>query len=166
MAIGDGGGPVGEADALVGRAGPVGLAVFTADCGAVAMASPEGVMAAVHAGWRGLVAGVIEAAAASMRSLGASRVEAALGPCIHPECYEFGPGDLEAVRRRLGPSVEGRTSDARPALDLPAAVAAACRLAGVDLVADAGTCTSCSDAYYSHRRSADPERQAVIVWTP
>src|SRR5674476_1670641 len=63
------------------------LCVLTADCAAIALASAEGVCSAVHAGWRGLVAGVVEAAVTAMRDLGASDVTASLGPCIHAPCY-------------------------------------------------------------------------------
>src|SRR5674476_1670642 len=54
---------------------------------AIALASAEGVCSAVHAGWRGLAAGVVEAAVTAMRDLGASDVTASLGPCIHAPCY-------------------------------------------------------------------------------
>ena len=74
-----------EGDALVTAHPEAALAIFTADCAPVALASPEGVVGAAHAGWSGVVGGVIERAVDAMRSLGASRVEAALGPCIHAE---------------------------------------------------------------------------------
>ena len=56
-------------------------------------------MAAVHAGWAGLVAGVIGRAVEAMGVLGATRIEGALGPCIHAGCYEFGAADLERRNR-------------------------------------------------------------------
>ena len=98
------------------------LAVLTADCAPVALGSPEGVHAAVHVGWRGLVAGVVEAAVDAMRALGASAVVAGLGPTIHPCCYAFGPADLDVVAAVAGAGVRAVTADGRPALDLPAAV--------------------------------------------
>ena len=81
----------GEADALVSAASSTALAVLTADCASIALGSPEGVFGAVHAGWRGLVDGVVERAVKAMRDNGATEVVAALGPCIGPECYEFSP---------------------------------------------------------------------------
>ncbi|HEX6476508.1 MAG TPA: polyphenol oxidase family protein, partial [Acidimicrobiales bacterium] len=99
-----------EGDALVSDHPGACLAVFTADCAPVALASPEGVIGAVHAGWRGLAAGVIGSAAEVMRTLGASRIVAGLGPCIHAECYEFSPRDLDPVVARLGPAVRARTA--------------------------------------------------------
>lgn len=156
-----------EADALVAGAGPASraaLAVFTADCAPLALASPEGALAAVHAGWRGLVAGVVSAAADVMRRAGARSVVGALGPCIHAECYEFGASDLAAVEGAVGAGVGGVTSWGAPALDLPAAVAAAAEAAGVDLVFSSPVCTACSTDHYSHRARRDTGRQALVVW--
>jgi YfiH family protein len=158
----------GEAgDAAVTAAPGAALAVFTADCAPVALASPEGVIGVVHAGWRGLEAGVLERAADAMRALGASRIEAALGPCIHPECYPFGPGDLDRLAERLGDDVRATTASGAVALDLPAAVRCAGARAGVELVHDEAVCTSCAgDRYFSHRARGEPERQAMVLWRP
>ncbi len=151
-------------DAIVARAGPGRLAVLTADCAALALGSPEGVHGAVHAGWRGLGAGVIERSVTAARALGASTVVAGLGPCIGPCCYEFSPADLDPLAALYGSSVVGRTSVGRPALDLPAAVRAALARVGVDLVHDGAACTACTAPSYSHRARAEPERQALLVW--
>ena len=153
-----------DGDALV-TAGAEALAVMTADCAPVALSSPEGVIAAVHAGWRGLAAGVIQAAAATMRSLGAVRVQAALGPCIHAECYEFQEPQLDEIVNSLGPDVRGETRSGRPALDLPMAVRAAVDEAGATLVHDYGVCTACAaDSFFSHRSRGERERQAMVLW--
>jgi copper oxidase (laccase) domain-containing protein len=140
--------------------------VLTADCAPLALASDEGIVAAVHAGWRGLVAGVIDRTAERMRALGATDVVAALGPCIHAECYEFSARDLDEVAAELGDGVRGVTAGGRPALDVPAAVRAGLERAGVRLVHDADVCTACSDGHYSHRARGELERQAVVVWRP
>ncbi len=154
-----------EADAAVTTRADVALAVHGADCGILGLWSPEGVVGVAHAGWKGLVAGVIPAAAAAMRSLGASRVSAVAGPCIGPECYEFGADDLASVEAVLGPEVRGTTSWGTPGLDLPAALAAACATADVALVAPASPCTACEvDLHWSHRARADTGRQAMVVW--
>ena len=152
-----------DGDALIGGPGAGALAVFTADCAPVALASREGVIGVVHAGWRGLSQGVIEAAVDAMRAAGATDIEAALGPCIRVECYEFGATDLDAVVARLGPGVAGRTAAGRPALDVPAGVRAALRGVDVALVFDQGSCTACDDRWYSHRARHEPERQATVV---
>ena len=75
-------------------------------------------MAAVHAGWRGLMAGVVEETVAVMRSLGATSIEAALGPCIAPHAYRFSAPDLERVAARYGPRVVASDDAGYPALDL------------------------------------------------
>lgn len=156
-----------EADAAVTDISHAALAVLTADCAPVAFASDAGVIGVAHAGWRGLVAGVVEACASAMRELGAGRIEAALGPCVHPECYEFGAAELDRVAERFGPAVRSTTTDGAPALDVPAAVAAACAAAEVELVWASPVCTACDAAgSYSHRARQDEERQAVVAWLP
>ncbi|MGQ0520584.1 MAG: polyphenol oxidase family protein [Actinomycetota bacterium] len=154
-----------EADALVTASSRAALAVLTADCAPVALASPEGVVGAVHAGWAGVLAGVVGAAVDAMRALGATRVEAALGPCIRAGCYEFGRADLDLLVAALGPSVEGVTAAGRPALDLPGAVKAALAGAGAALVLDTGACTACgAGRHFSYRARGDTQRQAMVVW--
>jgi YfiH family protein len=152
-----------DGDGLVTGAPGVAMAVFTADCAPVAFASPEGVVGIAHAGWRGVECGVLEATADAMRRLGATRLEAALGPCIRAECYEFGEADLSRLEALLGPSVRARTSAGRPALDLAAAVGVALGRAGVELAADHGACTACSDEWFSFRARCDAGRQATLV---
>jgi YfiH family protein len=155
----------GIGDALVSTAPSVALTVLTADCAPIALGSAEGVFAAVHAGWRGLAGGVVDAAVRTMRSLGAGEVAGALGPCIHAECYPFGADDLDAVAAVWGEGVRGRTADDRPALDLPAAVAAALAGSGVAQVSGVDACTSCAGGYFSHRARGDLGRQALLVWS-
>ena len=150
-------------DALVSAHPAAALAVFTADCAPVALASPEGVVGAAHAGWRGLASGVLDNTASSMRELGATAIVAALGPCIHPECYPFSREGLDALASRFGDAVRSECPTGE-ALDLPAAVRAALAAAGVELIYDAGVCTACSRDYFSHRARRDGARQAMVVW--
>ena len=131
----------------------------------IALASREGVFAAVHAGWRGLVVGVIQEAADRLRDQGASQVFGALGPCIHAECYEFSESDLRRVAAALGDGVRSRTADGRPALDVPEAVAAALTAGGVTQVAGVEACTACGPGYFSHRARQDSGRQALVAWS-
>jgi YfiH family protein len=154
------------ADAAVSAVPGVALAILTADCGPVALFSPNGVIGAAHAGWRGLRAGVIEAAVAGMRDLGAGSVSAALGPCIHPECYQFGEPELNELVGYFGPEVRARDRDGAAAFDLPAAVRIALARAGAELVWDAGICTACSGGGWSWRARREPQRQAMVVWLP
>jgi hypothetical protein len=154
------------ADAAVTTSGGAALAVLTADCAPVALASPEKILGIVHAGWRGLRAGVLESAVQAMRRLGATRVEAVIGPCIHPCCYAFGTAELDQLEGRYGPSVRASDRDGKPALDLPAGVRAALHTSGVELAGDADVCTSCSDSHWSWRRAATDRRQATVAWRP
>ena len=151
------------ADAAVTADVGCALAVLTADCAPVALASDEGVLGAAHAGWSGLTAGVLERTVEAMRDLGAKRITAVLGPCIGPECYEFGANDLERVAATVGPEVRARTATGRPSLDLPAGVRAVLERQGV-AVDDRATCTACTTAYFSWRARGEWERQALVVW--
>lgn len=154
------------ADGAVSARPGVALAVVTADCAPVAFASPEGVIGIAHAGWRGLMAGVIGETVSAMRALGARSVVAALGPCIHHPCYAFGLTDLDRAVARLGAEVRAETSDGQPALDLPLAVRREVGRAGGVLVGDAGVCTACSPDHWSWRARKDRQRQATVVWQP
>lgn len=153
-----------KADAAVTAEQGCALAVLTADCAPVALASREGVIGVAHAGWRGAAAGVIEATVAEMQALGATQIEAAIGPCIHAECYEFSPTELEAVSARLGDSVRAATAAGTPALDLRAAVRVALQRVGVETIGDVDVCTACSPDHFSWRARKEPQRQAVVVW--
>lgn len=153
-----------EADGLVTETRGVTLAISTADCSPIALSSREGVVAAVHGGWRSLQSGIIGTTAAIMRRMGATDIAAALGPCIHVECYEF---DDEAMRPMValwGEAVRGRTSWGTPALDMTAAVGAACKASDIELAHVSDECTGCSTAYFSHRARGDRGRQVMLVW--
>ena len=153
-----------RADAAVTDRAGCALAVLTADCAPVALASREGVIGVVHAGWRGVLAGVVQRAVKELRTVGASHVQAVVGPCIHRECYPFGAEELERVVDRYGPQVAGRTLSGEPAMDLPATVRAALGEQGVDDVEDVGVCTACSPDHYSWRARREQQRQAAVIW--
>ncbi len=121
-------------------------------------------MAAVHAGWRGLSKGVLGAAVDAMGGLGASRVEAAIGPCIHAECYEFSSEDLEPLETVLGSSIRSRSRTGELALDMVEAVSVALDLAGARVVSVDPVCTACSPTHFSYRAARDSARQAAVVW--
>lgn len=155
---------IGTADAVVAVHPGVALCILTADCGSLALASPQGIFAAVHAGWRGLLDGVIEATVDQMRVRGATDIVGAIGPCIHVECYEFATSDLDLATSVYGEDLRGRTTDGLPALDLVAGMHAAMGACGVRAVGGTDACTSCGDGYYSHRARQDTGRQALLVW--
>lgn len=151
-----------EADAAVTAKRRLPLAIVTADCAPVVLANDEAI-GVVHAGHRGLAAGVIEAAVERVRARGRGDVHAFLGPCIRPSRYEFGAAELELLAARFGDEVKGRTLDGRPALDIPAAVRVALARAGVTQFEDCGVCTAESVAYFSHRRDGATGRQVTVA---
>jgi YfiH family protein len=153
-----------EADAVITRRADLALAIHTADCGPLALVGDDGSLGVVHAGWRGLVAGVVSQTVDALREGGAGSIAAVLGPCIHVECYEVGEDDLARVAGALGPEVVGVTASGRPALDLVAGVRRALTDAGVDDVIVSPTCTACDDRYHSHRARRELGRQALVAW--
>lgn len=149
-----------RADALVTATPGVAVGVLTADCAPILLADTQArVVGAAHAGWRGAVAGVAEAAVAAMEGLGAARrrMVAAVGPCIGLKAYEVGP-ELEAeflAQDTANARFFVRTSiAARPHLDLSGYVAHRLRLAGLAAVAAANACTfTMQKDFFSYRRS-------------
>ena len=131
---------------------------LTADCLPIAIARANGAvpaLAVVHAGWRGLLAGVLENAVAAV----GGRAAAAVGPGIGPCCYEVGDEVAGPFRERFGSSVlQGRH------LDLRGAAEAALRVAGCTSVERIDLCTSCrADLFFSYRRDGERTgRQGVI----
>lgn len=158
-------GAVGEADALVSCDPSVAVAVVVADCVPVLLADDEaGVVAAVHAGRPGLVAGVIQAAVDAMVAAGArrDRVVAALGPSIAGSSYEV-PGAMRDEVEAVVPGTATRTSWGTPALDLPAGVVGVLRAQGVGTVATSSTDTWTDRDYYSYRRDGRTGRFAGVI---
>jgi YfiH family protein len=150
------------ADAAVTAVPGVPLVVLTADCAPIAIMN-IGAVGVVHAGWRGLLAGVVPAAVDALRAVGEGEVRAVIGPCIRPAHYEFGADDLATVASRLGDVVVGATVDGRPALDLAGGVRSAFAECDVHDVTDDGVCTYEDARYFSHRRDGATGRQAVVV---
>ena len=156
---------VGEADALVSVSPTVAVAVLVADCVPVLLADPDaGVVAAVHAGRRGLVAGVVQAAVAAMVGEGAEvgRIRAAVGPAIAGESYEV-PAELQDEVVAVVPQTRATTAWGTPALDLSAGVVAVLGVAGVTRVALHARDTWTDPALFSFRRSPRTGRFAGVV---
>ena len=152
-----------EGDALVTTMPGAPVAVFAADCALVGLASPQGVVGAAHVGWRGLLAGVLEATVTTMRSKRATEIVAVLGACIGPECYEFSESDLELLEARYGPSVRSKTTEGRPALDLRAGVLRALEALSVPISSDEARCTACDPSWFSWRARKDTGRHCLVV---
>jgi YfiH family protein len=149
-----------KADAMVTDVPGLALGIVTADCAPVLFADAEaGVVGAAHAGWRGAVAGVLEAVLGAMAALGArpGRIAATIGPCIRQPSYEVGPDLRDAVLARAPADARHFAGGARPdrwQFDLAGYCAARLASAGVasvevvpaDTLADA-------DRFFSHRRN-------------
>lgn len=148
-----------EADALVTRQPGLLLGIVTADCAPVLfLDEAAGVAGAAHAGWRGALAGVLEATVAAMEALGARRaaIRAAIGPCIGQTAYEVGPDLRDAMLAREAADAcffaEGRR-EGRFQFDLPSYCAARLSAAGVGAVSGSAACTLSDEArFFSHRR--------------
>lgn len=151
-----------EADAIVTTVADAPIAILTADCAPLLLTAP-GAVGVVHAGWRGLMAGVVEAAIDAMVSLGHPPDAAVVGPTIRARCYEFNAGDITPIEERYGPDVRSETGWGAPALDLVAGVRAAVKSRNL-VLEDGGTCTACSPGHWSYRARADSSRQALVAW--
>jgi hypothetical protein len=156
-----------EADAMATRLEGVALGVLAADCMPFLFVDPDArVIGCAHAGWRGALAGVLDAAIEAMGRLGASppRIRAALGPCLRQENFEVGPEVPEAFAAKY-PDAErffaaGPTPEKRR-LDLAGFARSRLAVLGVEQVEDVEICTlGRADAYFSNRanRRAGEER--------
>lgn len=147
----------GPADAIVTRTPRLPVTVATADCVPVVLAG-DATIALVHAGWRGVALGVVDAAATRMADLGDPPTRAAIGPHIGPCCYEVGTEVIDAVGGHGSHTTWGTTS-----LDLTAAIVE--QLEGVDVeVIDA--CTLDDRRFASYRRDRTETRQVTVAWVP
>ena len=159
--------PLAHADAAVARARHVVCAVLTADCVPVLLADGGGdAVAIAHAGWRGLAAGVIEAAVARM-NVSAASVIAWLGPAIGPRAYEVGPEVREAFVRRDAAAAAAFTPrrDDRFLADLFMLARQRLAAAGVAAVYGGRHCTYTeAERFYSYRREPATGRFASLVW--
>jgi purine-nucleoside/S-methyl-5'-thioadenosine phosphorylase / adenosine deaminase len=148
--------PFPKSDGLVTSLRGRAMTLLTADCLPVAIAAADGSrLAVLHAGWRGIEAGVIEA---GVEAVG-GEVVAAVGPGAGPCCYEVGEDVAGPLRERFG---AGAVRDGRA--DLWLCAERALRARGVEQVAVAGECTICTeDRYFSHRRDRGVTgRQGVV----
>lgn len=150
-------------DALVTRDTDVALVVLVADCVPVLLVDPGASVAAVHAGRRGVQDSIVHAALELMEPRDPGSVWAFVGPAIGGCCYEVPDALADEVAARA-PRADARTSWGTRSLDLPAAVAAQLRDAGVATAVRSDDCTSCGPgSWFSHRREPGRGRQAAVV---
>jgi YfiH family protein len=137
------------------------ILAMSADCLPIAIArtdTDERAVAVLHVGWRGLLAGIVEAGA---QALGTRGLAAAVGPGIGPCCYEVGEEVATPFRERFGQDVVRERR-----LDLWTSAERALRAAGVERVDRFDRCTACEpETFFSHRRDAGRTgRQGVIAY--
>lgn len=166
-----------KADAVVTRTRGLVVGILTADCAPVLLADADaGVVGAAHAGWRGAIGGVLEAAVVAMEELGASRsrICAALGPTIGPKSYEVGPEFVatfeaaDAANARFFTIPKGRTT---PHFDLPSYVLSQLGRIGLKSIERQAPCTYENESMFfsfrrsTHRKEPDYGRQisAIVV---
>lgn len=157
------------------------MLAFAADCLPIAIVRRTGAraLAVLHAGWRGLSEGVVEAGA---RALGGGDLAAVVGPAIGACCYEVGPEVHAALAARddgapsvraphdgVAPSAHAPRGTATPGasrtIDLRAIARERLLSAGVARVLDVEACTICDERFFSHRREgARAGRQAGVAW--
>lgn len=159
-------------DGLLTRQRGVVLGVLVADCVPLLLADPEaGLVAAVHAGWRGTAGRIATRAVEAMVSAGAhpSRIVAAMGPSIGPCCYQVSP-DLAGWFAGLFSQEVVRRKARGPYLDLRLANRLALMEAGLSeaQISWHPPCTACqTHRYFSHRaQGGQAGRQAGLIWMP
>jgi polyphenol oxidase len=151
-------GAIADADGVATTASGVAALVLTADCLPIALATPKAI-AIVHAGWKGLADGVLEAGVQAVRALDpVGALAAAIGPGAGGCCYEV--GDDVAARFPDWQRRADRT------IDLKAIAAQRLRGAGVDEILDVERCTMCEpDVFFSYRASGGlTGRQGGLAW--
>jgi YfiH family protein len=143
------------------------LGVRTADCVPIAIYGVSfqntPIVGAIHAGWRGICAGVIDNTVRQVRGHGAHHVRAIIGPHISTDHYEFGAVDLGEVVAVVGDKAVGSTKSGRMALDLGAAVREQLVRNSVIVDHHICRCTASDGRYWSHRADGDAQRSALIV---
>jgi len=149
-----------RADAIVTRVPGLAIGVTTADCGPVLFADAQaGVIGAAHAGWKGALTGVLEAAVAAMETLGAQRdrIRAALGPMIRQPNYEVGGEFVERFTSANADNKRFFAEARRPdhaMFDLPGYIRSRLEGAGIQGIEDLGLCTYADPArFFSYRRT-------------
>ena len=148
-------------DAVVTRSTEVALAVLVADCVPVLLAGTGGVVAAVHAGRPGMVAGVVPAALATMRELGAGDIDAVVGPSVCGRCYEV-PPQMRDTAAAVQPVSAAVSWTGTAAIDVAAGVVAQLREGGVAVRWLPG-CAREREDLYSYRRDGVTGRFAGVV---
>ena len=153
-----------EGDALFTTQEKKVLTIQVADCVPLALTSECGAISVIHAGWKGLLNGVIENASEELQKKFPGDQSAVIGPHIGPCCYEYGRKDLDSFIEIFGTSVAGVTDASADSLDLMAIVSIVLEEKGIELSYRDGSCTSCDSKFWSYRSSGTQKRQSLLAW--
>ncbi len=156
------GGVVPQVDALVTTTPGLALVTLAADCTPILLWDKESdVIAAVHSGRPGLIAGIVAATMAVMRDLGAAQIRAVVGPSVCGRCYEV-PEQMSEDAAEVAPSSRARSWTGTPAIDIASGVVDQLVSAGAEVSWVAG-CTRENSALYSYRRDGRTGRSAGVI---
>ena len=150
-------GNLGSADGIITETPNLPIAIATADCVPVVIVGMRS-RAIVHAGWRGVGAGIVRKAVRVMGDGGDHPRRAVIGPHIGPCCYEVGQDVVNAIGGH-----SARTRIGSLSVDLGAAIRA--QLEGID-VEHEEMCTMHDTRFHSYRRDATTQRQMAVAWIP
>jgi YfiH family protein len=147
----------GDADGLITDMPGLPIAIATADCVPVVLVS-DTARAVVHAGWRGVAAGVVTVAVEAMERAGNPITAAVIGPHIGPCCYEVGEDVVSAIGGFRSTTTAGGVS-----VDLGHAIRAQLNTAEI---IDMGVCTFDDESMASYRQDGTSDRQVTVAWLP
>ena len=148
-----------QADATYSKSSNHLLSILTADCLPILVYHPDGTVAAIHAGWRGLYEEIIPKTLALLPP----HTNVAIGPSIGPCCYEVGEDLAEQFAQKFGSGVVVAEKD-KPHLDLRSAAILQLQESDVDEIDVCEICTSCHpDLLFSYRRDGSSGRMMSYI---
>jgi len=163
----DSGGQAGEVDALITTSDTLGLVALGADCATVGIHAwgPESgvAIAAVHCGWKGLCADVLGATLAQLRSLGATKFQAVIGPAICGGCYKVGEERIQSVTESCAPDVARAALAFAGGIDVREGLFVALTVAGIPTQIAGGCTFENSEELFSYRRNNVTGRQGLVI---
>lgn len=154
---------LGQGDALVARHAGTAVGVRVADCVPVLVGDPvSGHVAAIHAGWRGIVAGIVPEA---LKVLGGdpSRFICGIGPSIGPCCFEVGDEVASQLAECVGDGIVLRRGPTKPHVDLWRAVELQLNRVGIKTIDTLGECTQCSREQFFSYRAEGPQSGRMLA---
>lgn len=168
IALASGPGEIHGIDAVITQTPGLAVAALAADCLVLGLVGDdEGTVAAVHCGWRGLVADVTGSAVAALRALGVGVQHVVLGPSVCGHCYPVPRERADDVRLSCSAAVADAAlltcRDGQPGIDVRRGVLARLAELGVASVTSVDACTAEQPDFFSHRRDGVTGRQGIVL---